>query len=469
MEVLTYAAAMKFREKGKANAAKLLQMLASNPAMADKILLEVQNKQEQNPLSPDEAVSLIVEADLSKAQYLYIRNIVNSNRRRNHILPSYSTVLEAKTRCYPLSGSVTVTENSAMVQLQALLDHTIQRLIFFLKEILDRLSPLEFEHVFLDFKWGSDGSSGHIQYKQKMNSEIIDDNYMFFTATVPLQLYVLLPRSTERKILWQNPRPSSTRFCRPIRFQMRHETKDLIIDEKKYITEQIESLQPTKIILESGQTIVVTPKLKMTMIDGKAHSAITDSSVQTCCACGAKPSQTDVELVLKRPIDKSVFAYGISVLHARLRCLEYILNIAYKMEVQKWRVNETIYQIRKSTIQKQLRKDIGLIVDVVKQGFGTTNDGNTARRFFENYELVSAITGVNKDLLFRFYIILTTLACGYTINVEKFRTYALDTAKLCQQLYSWYYMPASVHFILIHGADIMLSMELPIGLYSGST
>lgn len=296
------------------------------------------------------------------------------------MLPSYSTVLEAKTRCYPLPGSVTVTEKSAEVQLQALLDHTIQRLIFFLKEVLEKLSPLESEYVFLDFKWGSDGSSGHAQYKQRMNSDIIDD--MFFTATVPLQLYVLLPRSTERKILWQNPRPSSTRFCRPIRFQMRYETKDLIIDEKKYITEQIESLQPTKIILESGQTIVITQKLKMTMIDGKTRSAITDSSVQTCCACGAKPSQTNVESVLKRPVDDSVFAYGISVLHARLRCFEYMLSVAYKMELRKWRVNEAAYEIRKSIIQKQLRKDVGLIVDVVKQGFGTTNDGNTARRFF---------------------------------------------------------------------------------------
>lgn len=83
MEVLTYAAAMKFREEKKENAAKLLQMLASNPAMADKILVEIQNsKQEQNPLSADEAVSLIVEADLSKAQYLYIRNIVNGNKKR---------------------------------------------------------------------------------------------------------------------------------------------------------------------------------------------------------------------------------------------------------------------------------------------------------------------------------------------------------------------------------------------------
>ncbi|KMQ89196.1 dna-mediated transposase [Lasius niger] len=78
----------------------------------------------------------------------------------------------------------------------------------------------------------------------------------------------------------------------------------------------------------------------------------------------------------------TVFAYGISVLHARLKCFKYMLSVAYKMELQKWRVNEAAYEIRKSTIQKQLRKDVGPIADVVRQGFGTTNDGNTARRFF---------------------------------------------------------------------------------------
>lgn len=101
LDVLTYSTVMKFREEGKENAAKLLQIVASNPTIADKILAEIQNsEQDQKSLSEDEAVSLIVEADLSKAQYLHIRNVVNNNSKEN-ILPSYSTVLEAKTRCYP--------------------------------------------------------------------------------------------------------------------------------------------------------------------------------------------------------------------------------------------------------------------------------------------------------------------------------------------------------------------------------
>ena len=42
----------------------------------------------------------------------------------------------------------------------------------------------------------------------------------------------------------------------------------------------------------------------------------------------------------------------------------------------------------------------------------------------------------------------------------------MDTAELYVSLYSWYNMPASVHKILVHGADIINGLELPIGTYS---
>lgn len=37
---------------------------------------------------------------------------------------------------------------------------------------------------------------------------------------------------------------------------------------------------------------------------------------------------------------------------------------------------------RKTKIQDDFRKRLGLLIDVPKPGFGSSNDGNTARRFF---------------------------------------------------------------------------------------
>jgi hypothetical protein len=39
----------------------------------------------------------------------------------------------------------------------------------------------------------------------------------------------------------------------------------------------------------------------------------------------------------------------------------------------------------------------------------------------------------------------------------------MDTAKLYIEHYNWYYMPASVHKILLHGADVIKHCLLPIG------
>lgn len=91
---------------------------------------------------------------------------------------------------------------------------------------------------------------------------------------------------------------------------------------------------------------------------------------------------------------------------------------------------------------------------MIKQGTGSTNDGNTSRKFFENYQEVSKITGFDEELLKRLYVVLQTLYCGKEIDVESFRKYSFETAKLFVEKYPWYYMPASVHKILMHGADI---------------
>ena len=100
-----------------------------------------------------------------------------------------------------------------------------------------------------------------------------------------------------------------------------------------------------------------------------------------------------------------------------------------------------------------------------KQGFGT-NDGNTARRFFENTQTSSLKTSVSEELFHRFHIILQTILSGHEIKIEKFRAYALATARHYIKEYPWYKMPTSVHRLLIHGPDIISSAILPIGQLS---
>lgn len=121
---------------------------------------------------------------------------------------------------------------------------------------------------------------------------------------------------------------------------------------------------------------------------------------------------------------------------------------------------------RKRQVQAALKSELGILVDVPKQGSGTTNDGNTSRRFFKDPAKTAAILNLNEELVTRFSVILQALNSGHYINVEAFRKYCLDTAKLYLQHYKWYRMPSSVHRVLIHGADIIAAAKAPVGTLS---
>ncbi|XP_050512019.1 uncharacterized protein LOC126888052 [Diabrotica virgifera virgifera] len=222
-----------------------------------------------------------------------------------------------------------------------------------------------------------------------------------------------------------------------------------------------------------SEEIAVSHVCVMTMIDGKVCNAITETaSSQTCYICKATPKQmNDIEKLLKREVVQENLKFGLSTLHAWIRFFECLLHISYRLEVKVWQIrgsnNRAVFENKKRTIQQIFRDRTGLLVDIPKSGgSGTTNDGNTARRFFADPSLSSEITGIDKDVIMRFGIILRTLSCGYAIDVRAFEEYCLETAKLYVAKYSWYYMPSSVHKILLHGAIVIKEAILPIGQLS---
>lgn len=207
--------------------------------------------------------------------------------------------------------------------------------------------------------------------------------------------------------------------------------------------------------------------LELTMVDGKICNALADSSGMRCYICRATISKmNNLEYIQNIPEQPETFQFGLSVLHAYIRFFECLLHIAYRLDIKTWKVKQADkpkLETRKLSIQNSFREKMGLIVDIPKPGFGTTNDGNTARRFFANPKLSSEITGINEDLIHKFGVILKTINSGLDINVNNFRKYCLDTAQKYVELYNWYYMPTSVHKILFHGASVINNAILPIG------
>lgn len=119
---------------------------------------------------------------------------------------------------------------------------------------------------------------------------------------------------------------------------------------------------------------------------------------------------------------------------------------------------------RSDEIKEKFKNQMGLVVDKPKPGYGNSNYGNTARRFFKNPELSGEITGLDVNLIKNFRILLRTLSSGYDINITAFEKVCSETRAL--YFYSWYYMPVTVHKILVHSAEVIKTCIVPIGQIS---
>lgn len=463
VEELTFAAQVKMGTSGNTDTSKLMKDITLTPSRSKKIRKIISSAAKEIKVqkhSPVEALIQYVEGNFTRKQY----NVIHGANKA--IYPCYSILQHTKKDCYPDEASINVTESGFAVRLQALLDHTVTRLCAYLKEVIDTLSESEKENLQLITKWGCDGSN-QSQWKQKFSHSEISDANIFISSLVPVRLIVSVDGVCQ-KIVWQNPVPSSVRFCRPIRMRFVHETKDVTKEEIAFVKEQAENLEKTQV--EGSCMIVHT--LLFTMVDGKVCNAATDTaSTLRCYICGQTSKNfNELKKVDDSQLNTEALTFGLSILHARIRFFESLLHVSYKIPLKKWRITsqeeKAVVEENKKNIQKRFRDEMGLLVDIPKSGYGNTNDGNTSRRFFADAETSASITGINIDLLKRFRVILEVISSGHEIDHDKFETYTQSTARLYIDLYGWHPMSPTVHKVLMHGGSIIAHAILPIGQLS---
>ncbi|CAH0561743.1 unnamed protein product [Brassicogethes aeneus] len=293
--------------------------------------------------SPAEALILFVNMGLTKKQYDILRES-NPN-----IYPCYSIIKEAKKMCR--------------------------------REVFDHFVQNEIGHIELITKWGCDASQ-QSQFQQKFNDVTSDDSNIFQSSMVPLRLQVNTDNYT--KIMWQNPTPSSVRFCRPIRIRFLHETVDVTKEEINYMENQVKNLRKTEVQTCNG-VIQVKHTMIPTMVDGKVcNSSTNTSSTMKCYICG-KTSKIFNDFQNKNVENPEALRFGLSILHARIRLFDTLLHIAYKLPLKKWQARtpeeKLIVKKTKQKIQREFKDRTRLIIDMPKAGFGNLNSGNTLDDF----------------------------------------------------------------------------------------
>lgn len=465
-DLIQSAAAASLRASGKRTASSIIEEVSQASPRRSKEYRKVrrifqEKSAKQVPYTSDEALSMFISAKFSVFQYKNLRT--GATERGYDLYPSYNKLVKAKKRCLPPEEDIIVTETSAEVKLQSLLDHTAKRLCLLQQEVLERFQGETFT---IHYKWGCDGSSGHSTYKQKFSSASDTDEFMFIISVVPLRMNV---NNEDNTLVWHNLRASSTRFCRPIKFIYKKETEEVIKSECDLVRQQIANLTHTKCKV-SKMSVEIGHNLQLTMVDGKICNVLTDTrSTQKCYICGVTSKNMNTVGSPPQP-NTDAYSFGISTLHAWIRSFECLLHISYRLPIKKWQMrsneDKKIYADRKKDIQMKFKSEMGLNVDIPKPGAGNTNDGNTARKFFYNAENSAAVTGIDINLIKRFCVILRTLSSGFEIDAEKFSNFVEITRELYLSLYNWYPMSVTVHKILTHAPEIVSSCFLPIGMMS---
>lgn len=89
-------------------------------------------------------------------------------------------------------------------------------------------------------------------------------------------------------------------------------------------------------------------------------------------------------------------------------------------------------EIHKIKIQKQIYSAIGVRVDQVLQGHGTTNTGNVARRCFKNPIKFAEALEIDAALVSNLALIISLFKCKLQLNLN-------ETEKLCWETYKLHY------------------------------
>lgn len=251
------------------------------------------------------------------------------------------------------------------------MDHTSERLVELCADELLEISDTS--SLKLTVKWGMDGASGQSMYRQIFQNKPADseDSSIFMISMVPLELKSL---ESHGKVIWSNDTPSSTNYCRPIKFEFMKETIESTKEQYQIVENQIKKMIPYQ-FTQHEKTFKIEYHLELTMLDGKSINSLTSTSSSNCNICDAKPTEmNDLKKIGQKCSNVQNYRFGLSTLHCWIRFLECILKIAYRLPLKKWRIggeNKQSVANKKKQIQ-QIYK--------TKKGNNDNNDNNDNKR-----------------------------------------------------------------------------------------
>ena len=90
--------------------------------------------------------------------------------------------------------------------------------------------------------------------------------------------------------------------------------------------------------------------MSLTMLDNKAISGLTNTNcTQQCNACGALAREMNKVNLREKSVDQDKLKLRLSTLHCWIKTFEYLLHIAYKIDIKTFLAKSQILKDCKST------------------------------------------------------------------------------------------------------------------------
>ena len=162
---------------------------------------------------------------------------------------------------------------------------------------------------------------------------------------------------------------------------------------------------------------------------------------------------------------------GIAPLHCKLRAMEFLFGVGVKIRALKDQrpiSKEEQLRLAKIELQKEFIEQLGIRIDFIKQGKGTSTNGNSATRLFENPEISAKILDIDVDILNGFSKQLARINSTTTLHDPD--EYYQDSRQLfdnfVKHLGHVANMSPTVHRMIVHGHIFLKwakEVNLPLG------
>jgi hypothetical protein len=134
-----FASRLSLRSSGKRHASTVIgEVTETTPTRAYKFKkaykIFTQNSSINKMFTPEEALAILVDLNLTKQQYMKLRQRLKE--KEVNVFPSYDVIKNIKKECYPPDHSILITESSAEIKMQAILDTTTSRIVKLQKTVL---------------------------------------------------------------------------------------------------------------------------------------------------------------------------------------------------------------------------------------------------------------------------------------------------------------------------------------------